>query len=406
MSEGVGPLRRALRLNPHPNAAVYLIWELTADPEGDLSMLAEADSLARTFDHPSLVPGIAAVRAHRNQDSLGFVLAIDSIMTLFSNQKLNLFGTNTAMTIIQVGTFWGSAPDLAEVIRVAEFVSDTIRHSDVYDGHPRLTNVAQVDKYDRLNQMHAGLGQWRDSRKAARALEGLGNALGLIQMALLATIPIPGPIPIDPDSIRHALEAWDVEHSSAPFKLYDTEMRRYGHPLRLYALALLSALQGDNETAMRYVAELEVLEPIDNTPTMHLDLAAGVRADVLLRQGRPAEALGALDDAPWRRHYSEEVWLPGQREIFMRARIHQALGNHAEALRWYRSSPSGMGAMAPTLLAPSHYWRGEIYEELGDTEKALFHYSQFVRLWRDADPEYQPAVEEVRGRMARLATEG
>ena len=69
----------------------------------------------------------------------------------------------------------------------------------------------------------------------------------------------------------------------------------------------------------------------------------------------------------------------------------------------------GRGGRAVVYLAHDErlgHWRGEIYEELGDTEKALFHYSQFVRLWRDADPEYQPVVEEVRGRMARLAAEG
>lgn len=43
---------------------------------------------------------------------------------------------------------------------------------------------------------------------------------------------------------------------------------------------------------------------------------------------------------------------------------------------------------------------------MGDTEKALLHYGAFVELWRDADPEYQPFVEEVRERMGRLMGEG
>ena len=57
------------------------------------------------------------------------------------------------------------------------------------------------------------------------------------------------------------------------------------------------------------------------------------------------------------------------------------------------------------LLAPSHYHRGEIYEDMGDTEKALWHYSAFAELWEDADPEFLPLVEDVRERMARLTGE-
>jgi hypothetical protein len=43
---------------------------------------------------------------------------------------------------------------------------------------------------------------------------------------------------------------------------------------------------------------------------------------------------------------------------------------------------------------------------LGDTDKALWHYSAFTELWKDADPEYQPLVDDVKGRMVRLTGEG
>lgn len=62
--------------------------------------------------------------------------------------------------------------------------------------------------------------------------------------------------------------------------------------------------------------------------------------------------------------------------------------------------------LGPALLAPSHYYRGEMYEEMGDTEKALWRYGAFVELWRDADPENQPMVEDVLEWMGRLAGEG
>ncbi len=55
-------------------------------------------------------------------------------------------------------------------------------------------------------------------------------------------------------------------------------------------------------------------------------------------------------------------------------------------------------------LAPSYKRLGELYETR-DRQKALDYYSRFVDLWREADPELQPVVEEVRLRMAELSGE-
>jgi len=48
---------------------------------------------------------------------------------------------------------------------------------------------------------------------------------------------------------------------------------------------------------------------------------------------------------------------------------------------------------------------GELYEERGNRTKALECYGRFVDLWKDADPELQPVVKDVRARIARLAAE-
>ena len=48
---------------------------------------------------------------------------------------------------------------------------------------------------------------------------------------------------------------------------------------------------------------------------------------------------------------------------------------------------------------------GELYEQRGDRERAIDYYQRFVDLWLNADPELQPQVEEMRGRIARLAGE-
>ena len=46
---------------------------------------------------------------------------------------------------------------------------------------------------------------------------------------------------------------------------------------------------------------------------------------------------------------------------------------------------------------------GELYEAKGDRRRAAAYYERFVTLWKDADPELQPQLVEIRQRLARLA---
>jgi eukaryotic-like serine/threonine-protein kinase len=56
-------------------------------------------------------------------------------------------------------------------------------------------------------------------------------------------------------------------------------------------------------------------------------------------------------------------------------------------------------------LGPTYKRLGELYEERGDAVKALDYYGRLVDLWKNADPELQPAVRDVRQRLARLTAE-
>jgi eukaryotic-like serine/threonine-protein kinase len=70
-------------------------------------------------------------------------------------------------------------------------------------------------------------------------------------------------------------------------------------------------------------------------------------------------------------------------------------------------TPNVMGRVTaePYSLAPTYKRLGELYEAKGDRKRAAEYYGRFVELWKDADPELQPGVKEVRGRLARLAQE-
>ena len=59
------------------------------------------------------------------------------------------------------------------------------------------------------------------------------------------------------------------------------------------------------------------------------------------------------------------------------------------------------------FLAGAHKRLGELHEAKGNRDRALSNYLQFVEVWKNADPELQPKVAEVKARIARLKdTEG
>jgi tetratricopeptide (TPR) repeat protein len=63
----------------------------------------------------------------------------------------------------------------------------------------------------------------------------------------------------------------------------------------------------------------------------------------------------------------------------------------------------------PFRIEPDAHFRagvlqrlGEMHEAKGNVDKAITHYQAFVELWKNADPELQPRVQDVRGRIERL----
>jgi tetratricopeptide (TPR) repeat protein len=53
-------------------------------------------------------------------------------------------------------------------------------------------------------------------------------------------------------------------------------------------------------------------------------------------------------------------------------------------------------------LAGSHKRLAELYDAKGNPEKAMSHYSSFIDLWKNADPDLQPLVQKAKERLAQL----
>jgi len=60
----------------------------------------------------------------------------------------------------------------------------------------------------------------------------------------------------------------------------------------------------------------------------------------------------------------------------------------------------------PVILAGSHKRLGELYDAKGDRERAISHLSKFIELWKNADPDLQPAVADAKRRLAKLQAGG
>jgi tetratricopeptide (TPR) repeat protein len=96
--------------------------------------------------------------------------------------------------------------------------------------------------------------------------------------------------------------------------------------------------------------------------------------------------------------------------LFELATVYDRLGQTDSALANYErllAHPSLIAALYPERfsLSASYKRAGELYEAKGDRRKAADYYGRFVDLWKEADPELQPAVREVRARLAQLARE-
>jgi len=133
-----------------------------------------------------------------------------------------------------------------------------------------------------------------------------------------------------------------------------------------------------------------------------------VLGEIALASGKPQEALAefrrgdiGFDGAP-----ADECapCLP-----FNLARAYDAAGKPDSAAMMferYLSTPFAfkVDAQLDPMRVPAIRERlGQLYEQMGNTPKAIENYRAFIELWKNADPELQPRVADAKRRLARLA---
>ena len=202
----------------------------------------------------------------------------------------------------------------------------------------------------------------------------------------------------------------DVFYRKAP----EAGRRRVEDALRRYPLASIPA-------ADRPYLVLAWLYAEAGRPDRARQLLAEYEATVpeALRRGQPfrhdaaaavAFAEGRVQDAikGYQAWYDEDSCAVCG--LFELGRAYERAGERDSALAVYERAITTPGLFRlneeAATLGPTYKHLGELYEERGQLDKAREYYGRFVDLWKNADPELQGVVREVKQRLTRLAGEG
>lgn len=175
-------------------------------------------------------------------------------------------------------------------------------------------------------------------------------------------------------------------------------------PLRQYVIGLLSLRLDDSRSAASAADTLARIAASRDANALVRDLDRGLRARIAWHEGRPADALRLLESLELEAAQGEIAVIPfatRANERWLRAEVLVALGRDAEALAWLASVGHGSVPEIP-LRAPAHLRQAELHDRLGNRDEAALHYVRFLDLWRDADPQFQPAVDAAKRRLAEL----
>jgi tetratricopeptide (TPR) repeat protein len=382
LSGARAPFARALSLEPaHEGALLHLARIAAADGErAELGALV--DRLIAAHPQSEIAVEARALRAFATGDSVAIRRVIAEYRGLDSDAVF------TAIWTV------GYTRDPQALARLARLLIDDERPSDVRAAGRLLLATAELAR-----------GRPRSAKRELAAAAGLNAAWALeLGCVWAASGIIPDLALWRPDSLRVALDGWDaaaVPSSLAPGAFL--EAHDDVHPLlRRYLIGLLDASRGGLDAADSAAAELERMGGPSSPETLAANLARGLRAEILSRAGRDAEALAVLESAGTHSPYALAVASPfhaGSRERFLHAHLLARLGRPEEALSFYMSLGDGSVYDLP-YVAPAHLRAAALLEASGRTGEAAEHYRRVAELWRDADPELRATVEEAR-RKAR-----
>jgi tetratricopeptide (TPR) repeat protein len=210
------------------------------------------------------------------------------------------------------------------------------------------------------------------------------------------------------ETVRSDLLAWDTLTSPAQFwrfRLFDKE----AEVAREYALAIVSLKLNDSPAVARHRSALESMTTTKNGYDPAWVWLQSLDALVAFKDGAYERAIALISESvhrsDWRRN-NRHLIHGLQNNILVRAESEIALGRLEDALATFRAMRSSDNRIALPYYGLVYYRSGQLLEELGRPDEAMEMYSRLLRLWQNADPQYQSYVEEAKERLDRLAIAG
>ncbi len=174
-------------------------------------------------------------------------------------------------------------------------------------------------------------------------------------------------------------------------------------PDRPYAeIASWYAGLGQVERAQSMLAEYEALVPADQRTRAREFEWRMALGDIALAERRYDDAIAEYRRADEANAYCPVCGLPYLARAFDQAeRPDSAIAVYE---RYITTPWFGMDKMFSDVDLPRIYERlGELYEQRGSAERAIYYYGRFVELWETADPELEPRVAAARRAIEALS---
>jgi tetratricopeptide (TPR) repeat protein len=171
------------------------------------------------------------------------------------------------------------------------------------------------------------------------------------------------------------------------------------------AFASVYAYAGDVERANAIMAEYErdVHPAIRRTELefQHGSFVHLARSNIAQAAGHLDEAIAEINELPKRNSSYRLLYLPVRALAFESA---QEPDSAIAAYERYIDTPDLFRFVTDRNFLGGSYLRlGNLYEERGNIEKAVFYYEKLVNLWRDADEDLQHRVNYARNKVRELS---
>ena len=378
MASSMEAWRQAVRLEPDRSTA-YVHMARVAASISDSAMLDTMSSRVL-----ALVPSgdrsleMEMLRAFSGSDSASRARA-SRLMRAASEPTLGQIAL-VGMTTL---------PNIDDAIVVGRFMTERNRSTELRAvGHTTLAFL------------YMAKGHWEQAMAQLDTAASFDPVASLISRTIIELAPFRQPAPATIRSLRAELEAYDA--TTVPPTVSTITLIALHNDLHEEIQAyLLRLVDGYLSASNPQVSAWGTFEVPAEMGTLLADWQRGELASASWVAGDHAAALQYLETIEfenWYQYIDNSPFVSLARERFLLATLLEEAGRLDEALKWYGTFED-TGPHDRMYIAPSHLGRARIHERLGNLQAAGDHYRAFIALWQDADPEFQPQVQEARKRL-------